>query len=64
MEYPIEDEKLENIERILRNRFDSTVRLDNVQTFAGSRQGDNYMSIIKRIFVRGKWKTDERGEAE
>jgi len=62
MEYPIEDEKLENVERILRERYDSSIRLDGIKSSAGSRQGDNYMSIIKRIFVHGKWKTDDRGE--
>jgi hypothetical protein len=64
MEYPIENEKLENVERILRDRYDSSVRLDGIECNAGSRQGDNYMSIIKRIFVHGKWKADDRGEPE
>jgi hypothetical protein len=62
MEYPIEDENIEYIEQILRYFYDFPIKLNWIECKPGSRQGDNYMSVIKRVFVKGKWKTDDNGE--
>ncbi|XP_055608059.1 uncharacterized protein LOC129755538 [Uranotaenia lowii] len=59
-------ERLESVERVLKlSETDSHLltTVDSIECLAGSQQGDNYMSIIKRILVRGKrqaWNSDKK----
>lgn len=55
------DESLESMQRILRiSEKDATLTVDRVDCSAGSRKGDNYMSVVKRVYVVGK-KNENRG---
>ncbi|XP_059616626.1 uncharacterized protein LOC132261709 [Phlebotomus argentipes] len=53
-----DDSEKENevfIEKVLQTcENDLTIKIDSVECEAGSRQGDNYMSLIKRAAVQGK----------
>lgn len=55
MENAIEVEHKNNIELILK-AFDNTddISVECVDCSAGCKDGDNYMSVVKRIDVRGK----------
>lgn len=51
----IENEDKDCIEKILRNIGDcENVELDMIKCMPGSRQGDNYMSVVKRIILKGR----------
>ncbi|GAB0091880.1 uncharacterized protein DMENIID0001_067710 [Sergentomyia squamirostris] len=60
MNFNAEDEMGESenevfMEKVLQNcENDLTIKIDRVECEAGSRQGDNYMSLIKRATVYGK----------
>lgn len=48
-------EQLDNVEKLLKLvKNDTHLSVDSIECVPGSQQGDNYMSIIKRILVRGK----------
>lgn len=51
----IENETKENIQNLLRYyEYDDSICIDSIKCMPGSRAGDNYMSIVKRIIVTGK----------
>lgn len=51
-------EQQDNVEKLLKlAENDTHLTVDSIECLPGSQQGDNYMSIIKRIFVRGKRRT-------
>lgn len=59
----VENESIQELERILRKwENDDTLVLSQIECLPGSRQGDNYMSIIKRVKIEGKWKNNENGK--
>lgn len=59
----VENESIQELECILRKwENDDTLALSQIECLPGSRQGDNYMSIIKRVKVEGKWKNNENGK--
>lgn len=62
MENAIECEQKDTIEQILRT-FDKNddITIENVDCLAGCKDGDNYMSVVKRIIVHGKY-NDGLGE--
>jgi hypothetical protein len=46
-------EKPETLERILQREFDDPeLRIIKIDCMRGSKDGDNYMSLIKRIIVK------------
>ncbi|XP_055549442.1 uncharacterized oxidoreductase dhs-27 [Wyeomyia smithii] len=48
-------ERRESVEKLLKlSENDVHLTVDSIECLPGSQQGDNYMSIIKRILVRGK----------
>lgn len=48
-------EQLDSVEKLLKQvKNDTHLSVDSIECVPGSQQGDNYMSIIKRILVRGK----------
>ncbi|XP_058447777.1 uncharacterized protein LOC131428120 isoform X1 [Malaya genurostris] len=48
-------ERREGVEKLLKlSENDAQLTVDSIECLPGSQQGDNYMSIIKRILVRGK----------
>lgn len=50
----IANEPLETIQEILRCReCDNSINVKMIIEMAGSRQGDNYMSLVKRLVVSG-----------
>ena len=50
----IEIENKATIEQILRfHECDNTIHLKLVISMAGSKAGDNYMSVVKRVIVSG-----------
>lgn len=56
-EGPEEDaqEQQASVEKLLKlTENDTNLTVDSIECLPGSQQGDNYMSIIKRILVRGK----------
>lgn len=60
-EGPEEDcaqERLDSVEKLLKlSEKDTHLTVASIECLPGSQQGDNYMSIIKRILVRGKRRT-------
>lgn len=59
----IETETKENIENLLRYyECDESILVDSIKCMAGSREGDNYMSVVKRILVRGRHNNNQSGE--
>lgn len=51
-------EELSCVEKLLKlAENDTHLTVDSIECLPGSQQGDNYMSIIKRILVRGKRRT-------
>lgn len=49
-------ESLETVENILKcHHGDNGLQIRAVDCAAGSQEGDNYMSVIKRILVKGKF---------
>lgn len=49
-------ESLETIENILKYYHgDSGLQVRTLDCAAGTQEGDNYMSVIKRIIVKGKF---------
>lgn len=62
MENVIEIEHKDNIEQILRE-FDNndSISVGCVECLAGCKDGDNYMSVVKRIIVHGKY-NENQGE--
>lgn len=54
------DESIKNIEKILRQyEQNSSIMVYNIECSPGSRLGDNYMSVVKRVKVFGKYNGDE-----
>lgn len=50
-----ENENVAFIEKVLQScENDLSIKIDSVECEPGSRQGDNYMSLIKRAAVQGK----------
>lgn len=50
----VPNERLETIQEILRCReCDNSIDLKMIIEVAGSRDGDNYMSLVKRLIVSG-----------
>lgn len=49
----VETESQETIEQILRYYECDSIRLRKIVAMAGCQQGDNYMSVVKRIIVSG-----------
>jgi hypothetical protein len=50
-------ERIETLQKVLQTYYnDYSLRLNYIKCSPGSRSGDNYMSIIKRIFVKGTFK--------
>lgn len=53
----IANETKENIENLLRYyECDDSICIDSIKCMPGSRSGDNYMSVVKRIIVSGSQK--------
>lgn len=51
----VEPEDRESIEKLLRfSETDESIVLSSIECSPGSRLGDNYMSIVKRVRVRGR----------
>lgn len=61
----IDAESLVGLQTILRaDEHDDTIVLDSIVCEPGSRPGDNYMSVVKRVLVRGQRAAiDSRGYA-
>ena len=60
IEKAVEKENKDDIERILRiYECDENFSVDAIQCQPGSREGDNYMSVVKRIIVRGRFSNDK-----
>lgn len=56
------EEKLETIQKVLQEYYgDYDLQLNYIHCGAGSKIGDNYMSVIKKIHVKGKRK-NQSGE--
>lgn len=54
-------ENLSTIEEILKNYFDeSELRVKEINCEPGSKDGDNYMSLIKRINI-SYYRPDDKG---
>lgn len=50
----VENESKETIEQILRYfECDDSILVKMMQCMAGSQDGDNYMSVVKRLIVSG-----------
>lgn len=50
----IETESRETIEQILRfHENDDSIQVKMIVVMAGSKEGDNYMSVVKRLIVSG-----------
>lgn len=59
----IENETKENIENLLRYyECDDSILVDSIKCMAGSRDGDNYMSVVKRVLVKGRQNNNQSGE--
>lgn len=59
----IETETKENIENLLRYyECDDSILVDSIKCMAGSRDGDNYMSVVKRVLVKGRQNNNQSGE--
>lgn len=55
-------ENIETIEQVLQNYFnDKELEVKELTCEAGSKDGDNYMSLIKRVHVRYH-RPDNKGE--
>lgn len=55
-----DDESIKNIEKILRQYEQNySIVIYNIECSPGSRLGDNYMSVVKRVKVFGKYNGDE-----
>lgn len=53
-------ERLDCVEKLLKLvKNDTNLTVAAIKCLPGSQQGDNYMSIIKRILVRGKRRTED-----
>lgn len=51
----VEPEDRESIEKMLRcSEKDESIVLSSIECSPGSRLGDNYMSIVKRVRVKGR----------
>lgn len=60
MENGIEGENRRNIEKILRNfEQNPSISLSKVDSSAGSKEGDNYMSVVKRVVTKGKFNDNQ-----
>lgn len=58
-----ENETKENIENLLRYyECDDSILVDSIKCMAGSRDGDNYMSVVKRVLVKGQQNNNQSGE--
>lgn len=58
----VENENINDIENILRIfECDKSILLNTLKCLSGSRQGDNYMSVVKRVIVAGTYKTEKLG---
>lgn len=57
------DETKENIENLLRySECDDSIKIDTIKCVPGSKEGDNYMSVVKRITVTGKQNNNQNGK--
>lgn len=63
---PIDEiEYKENVERILQDfECNESICIDKVKCVAGCKDGDNYMSVVKRIFVIGKFNENEGADSD
>lgn len=60
----IENETKENIENLLRfYECDDSLIVDSIKCMAGSKSGDNYMSVVKRIIVKGRQNNNDTGKS-
>ncbi|XP_055644094.1 uncharacterized protein LOC129780139 [Toxorhynchites rutilus septentrionalis] len=58
-------EQLDSVENVLKlAENDTELTVDSIECLPGSQQGDNYMSIIKRVLVRGKRRARNRKNKE
>lgn len=56
----METESQETIEQILRyHECDHSIRVRMIVAMAGCQQGDNYMSVVKRLIVSGTHDTNQ-----
>lgn len=59
----IENETKENIENLLRYyECDDSILVDSIKCMAGSSDGDNYMSVVKRVIVKLRQNNNYSGE--
>lgn len=57
-------EKLETIETVLRDFFgDDELKVKEIDCCPGSKDGDNYMSLIKRVHVR-YYRPENKGKSQ
>lgn len=62
MENTIELENKENIEKILKDfEGNDTIRVKHIECLAGCKDGDNYMSVVKRIIANGTYNNKQGG---
>lgn len=58
----IETESKETIEQILRfHECDESILVKMIIVMAGSQEGDNYMSVVKRLIVSGTHDRNQNG---
>lgn len=62
---PIDEiEYKENVEKILRDfECNESIYIDKVKCVPGCKDGDNYMSVVKRIIISGKFNENEGAES-
>lgn len=61
----IANEPLETIQEILRCcECDNSIAVKMILEVAGSREGDNYMSLVKRLIVSGTQNKNQNDNGE
>lgn len=59
----IENENLQEIENILRMyECDDSISLNEIKSLPGTQQGDNWMSVVKRVIVDGTYTNEKLRE--